>query len=146
RVLPPFLLGLISNSGVWSLNSICSRVSYTCTISLTTLSSVLLSSTSLISFGLIKFYASRMLDAGSALCERLDAALLRMRKLRCEDFERCRGHTAPTGRRPGLAECGRADRPTRPLPGAGRASGIVISINCPANGHTQELPESSRGL
>src|SRR5262245_36414265 len=31
------LLGLISNSGVWSLISICSRVSYTCTISFTTL-------------------------------------------------------------------------------------------------------------
>src|SRR5262245_51109844 len=35
------------NPVLTSLNSICSRVSYTCTISLTTLSSVLLSSTSL---------------------------------------------------------------------------------------------------
>jgi hypothetical protein len=35
-----------------------------------------------------------MLDAGSALCERLDAALLRMRKLRCEDFERRPGDAA----------------------------------------------------
>src|SRR6516162_3383896 len=35
-----------------------------------------------------------MLDAGSALFERLDAALLRMRKLRCEDFERRPGDAA----------------------------------------------------
>src|SRR5262249_14383006 len=35
-----------------------------------------------------------MLDAGSAPCERLDAALLRMRKLRCEDFERRPGDAA----------------------------------------------------
>src|SRR5215472_15787889 len=34
--VPPFLRGLISNSGVWSLNSIYSRVSCTCTNSLTT--------------------------------------------------------------------------------------------------------------
>src|SRR5262245_48104117 len=36
-----------------------------------------------------------MLDAGPALVERLDAALLRMRKLRCEDFERRLGQAAP---------------------------------------------------